>query len=58
MAVRRLSRRIDAGTVGVVLAIAFGIGALTRMTGVSPVYAMVVGTSTGSICWWALRSEP
>jgi hypothetical protein len=58
MAARRLPHRVDSRTVTVVLAIAFGIGALTRMTGFSPVYAMLAGTSTGTICWWAVRSEP
>ena len=58
MAVHRLPQHVDAGTVTVVLAIAIAIGGLTRMTGFASVYAVLVGTFTGSICWWALRSEP
>jgi hypothetical protein len=58
MAVRRLPQPVDAGTMTVVLAIAIAIGGLTRMSGFSSLNAMLVGTFTGSICWWAVRSEP
>jgi len=57
MAVHKLPQHADAGTVTVVFAIAIAIGTLTRMAGFSPVSAVVVGGSTASICWWALRSE-
>ncbi len=57
MPVRRRPQHVDAGAMTVVLAIAIAIGALTWMTGFSPVSAMLVGTSTWTICWWAVRSE-
>jgi len=58
MAVHRPFQHVDAGTVTVVLAIAVAVGALTRMTGFSSVSAVLVGTSTGTVCWWAIHSEP
>jgi hypothetical protein len=58
MAVRGFPQHVDAGTMTVIFAIAIAIGALTRMAGFSPVSAVLVGGSTGTICWWALRSEP
>ena len=57
MAVHRSSQRVDTGTGTVVLVIAIAIGALTRITGFSLISAMLVGTSTGTICWWAVRSD-
>src|SRR5438034_5136395 len=47
MPVRRRPQHVDAGAMTVVLAIAIAIGALTWMTGFSPVSAMLVGTPGG-----------
>jgi Kef-type K+ transport system membrane component KefB len=57
MHARKLPRRVDVGMTTVSLAIPLGLSALTLTTGFSPVYALVVGAATASVCWWTLRAD-
>lgn len=57
MHARKLPRRVDVGMTTVSVVIPLGLSGLTLTTGFSPVFALIVGAATASVCWWTLRAE-
>lgn len=56
MKTRELPDQVSFTTIIVVLAI--GAGALAANAGSSPLLALLVGTATGGLGWWAISTEP
>jgi hypothetical protein len=56
MRTRELPDHVSFVTIIVLLAI--GAGALAANAGSSPLLALLVGTATGTLGWWAVSTEP
>jgi ABC-type enterochelin transport system permease subunit len=53
-----LPAHVGVSAIGVVVALALGLGVLTATAGFAPWVAALVATATALVGYWALASEP